>query len=76
MPNFAFRKTLGLPGLLNLVRHCFDAAPDPKQKCTIPLVDHLMSALTVFGLKYPALLKFAQDTLGGCPRIENLLRKS
>ena len=61
MSKSAFRKSLGLPGLLKNVRRCFEKIPDPKTSCSIPLVDHLMSGLAVFGLKYPSLLQFDQD---------------
>lgn len=61
MPKSAFRKSLSIPSMLKTVRHCFEAVPDPKTACSIPLVDHLMSGLAVFGLKYPSLLQFDQD---------------
>jgi len=38
--------------MLKTVRHCFEAVSDPKTGCAIPLADHLMSGLAVFGLKY------------------------
>jgi len=52
---------LSLPGLLKQARGCFEAIPDPKPGCVIPLADHLMSGLAIFGLKYPSLLQFDQD---------------
>lgn len=52
------RKSLSLPGLLQAVRKEFESIPDDKKSSTIPLVDHLMSGLAVFGLKFPSLLQF------------------
>ncbi len=54
------RKQLSLPGLLSAARRCFVAIPDPLED-GIPLVDHLMSGLALFGLKYPSLLQFDKD---------------
>ncbi len=54
------RKQLSIPGLLRKARQCFAAIPD-KQGCDIPLVDHLMAGLALFGLKYPSLLQFDKD---------------
>ena len=65
MPKPAFRKSLGIPGLLKKVRRCFEAVPDPKTGCAIPLTDHLMAGLAIFGLKYPSLLQFDQDRNAG-----------
>ena len=61
MSKSVFRKSLSIPGMLKIVRHSFEAVPDPKNGCSIPLVDHLMSGLAIFGLKYPSLLQFDQD---------------
>ena len=61
MPKRGLRQTLSLPGLLKEARHCFEQVPDGKSGCAIPLADHLMSGLAVFGLKYPSLLQFDQD---------------
>lgn len=54
------RKDLSTPGLLHAIRQCFERVPDVRKGCEIPLVDALMSGLAVFGLKYPALLRFDQ----------------
>ena len=54
------RKQLGAEGLLSEARRCFSAIAD-KAGCDIPLVDHLMSGLALFGLKYPSLLQFERD---------------
>ena len=62
MAKQAFRDSLSLPGLLAEARHCFEKVPDTKSGCSIPLADHLMSGLAVFGLKYPSLLQFDQDS--------------
>ncbi len=56
-----FRKTLGMPNLLQIVRQEFDGIPDNKQRCTIPLTDHLMSGIALFNLKYASLLQFDQS---------------
>lgn len=52
------RKDLSAPGLLGAIRAQFATIGDPRNGCTIPLVDALMSGLAVFGLKYPSLLQF------------------
>jgi hypothetical protein len=62
MANRALRQSLSLPGLLAEARHCFEKLPDIKSGRKIPLVDHLMSGLAVFGLKYPSLLQFDRDS--------------
>ena len=61
MAKKAFRQSLSIPGLLQETRLCFAKIPDKKLNCSIPLVDHLMSGMAVFGLKYPSLLQFDQD---------------
>ena len=54
------RKHLSAEGLLREARRVFAQIPDaPGQE--IPLVDHLMSGLALFGLKYPSLLQFERD---------------
>jgi len=58
------RKQLSIPGLLREARRCFAAIPDTPG-CDIPLVDHLMSGLALFGLKYPSLLQFDKDRRAG-----------
>ena len=52
------RKSLSHPGLLQAVRKEFAAIPDHRPMGTISLVDHLMSCLAIFSLKYPSLLQF------------------
>ena len=54
------RKRLSAAGLLNKARRFFAKIPDA---CggEIALVDHLMSGLALFGLKYPSLLQFEHD---------------
>jgi hypothetical protein len=54
------RKQLSISGLLRKARQIFATIPD-KPNCDIPLVDHLMAGLAVFGLKYPSLLQFDKD---------------
>lgn len=55
------KKHLSAPGLLNIIRNQFSKVPDPRNfrsRAGIPLVDHLMSGLAVFGLKCPSLLDY------------------
>jgi len=54
------RKHLSAEGLLRTVRRLFAQIPDAPGH-DIALVDHLMSALALFGLKYPSLLQFEHD---------------
>jgi len=57
----SFRKHLSAPGLINTVFQQFSKISDSRnfsKKKTIPLVDHLMSGLAVFGLKCPSLLEY------------------
>lgn len=58
-PRPRLRKQLSALGLLQTIRHCFEAVPEHRHdRSQIPLADALMSGLAVFGLKYPSLLKF------------------
>ena len=53
------RKTLSAPGLLGTIRGRFYRIPDHRtDRCSIRLVDALMSGVAVFGLKCPSLLQF------------------
>lgn len=54
------RKQLSAKGLLDLARQCFAKIPDQSGR-DISLTDFLLSALAMFGLKYPSLLQFDQD---------------
>jgi len=54
------RKALSIEGLLREARRVFATIPD-RPNNDIPLVDHLMAGLAVFGLKYPWLLQFDHD---------------
>ncbi|KKL87310.1 hypothetical protein LCGC14_1935980, partial [marine sediment metagenome] len=52
---------LSAPGLLKAVQKIFSRIPDPRnfnKPPTIPIQDHLMSGLAVFGLKHPSLLDY------------------
>ncbi|MBP6582402.1 MAG: hypothetical protein KA204_02850 [Chromatiaceae bacterium] len=51
------RQQLSAEGLLHTVRQVFGKIPDAPGHA-IALVDHLMSGLALFGLKYPSLLQF------------------
>lgn len=55
-----FRKDLGIPNLLAHIHALFSKIPDPRpqQESEILIIDHLMSALAVFGLKCPSLLDY------------------
>ncbi len=55
-----FSRKLSAAGLLREARRLFATIPDT---CggDIALVDHLMSGLALFGLKYPSLLQFEKD---------------
>ena len=56
-----FRKHLSIPGLIKTVHQQFSKIPDPRdfqRESTIPLRDHLMSGLAVFGLKCSSLLSY------------------
>nr|VFJ61668.1 MAG: hypothetical protein BECKDK2373B_GA0170837_11035 [Candidatus Kentron sp. DK] len=52
-----FRRQLSAPGLLSEARRCFEQIPDNVAN-GIPLADHLMSGLALFGFKYSSLLQF------------------
>ncbi|NEX22188.1 transposase, partial [Thiorhodococcus mannitoliphagus] len=54
------RKHLSIEGLLKEAHRVFRRIPDAPGH-DIALVDHLMSGLALFGLKYPSLLQFDQD---------------
>ncbi len=57
-----FRKSLSITGLLALVRKEFEQIKEHRIKTiSYKLTDVLMSALAMFGLKYPSLLQFDQD---------------
>ena len=49
------------PGLLRIVRGCFERIEDGVANRGLNLTDCLMSGLAVFGLKYPSLLRFDRD---------------
>ncbi len=68
MPKREFRQSLSIPGLLKNTRHLFEQIPDNQSRCSIPLADHLMSGLAIFGLKYPSLLQFDQERNEGLTR--------
>ena len=60
MQRAEFRKDLSMPGMLRAVRRCFDTIADPKANTCLPLTDHLMSGMALFGLKFASLLQFDQ----------------
>jgi hypothetical protein len=59
------RKYLSAKGLLGVIRGEFKKIKPPREPVArsnpIPLADCLMSALAVFGLKFPSLLKFDEE---------------
>ena len=61
MANLRLRGTLSAPGLLRVVRACFDEVEAPVPGRRFSLSECLMSGLAVFGLKYPSLLRFDRD---------------
>lgn len=57
----AFRKMLGILGMLRSIHKIFSKISDPKTSTDPPDIstaDHLMSGLAVFGLKCPSLLDY------------------
>ena len=57
----SLRKHLSAPGLIKTIYHQMAKVPDPREftkEGTIPIADHLMSGLAVFGLKCPSLLDY------------------
>ena len=61
----SFRRHLSTPGMLRVVRECFDRVPDPVRSRDFSLSDCLMSGLAVFSLKTPSLLQFDMQVRGG-----------
>lgn len=60
----SFRKHLSMPGMLRVIRDCFDRVSDPVNTRGVTLSDCLMSGLAVFSLKMPSLLKFDELVRG------------
>ena len=61
------KSQLSAKGMLAKVRSVFEQIPEPPRdsrsiKSEIPLTDCLMSALAVFGLKFPSLLQFDEHS--------------
>lgn len=70
------RKHLSVPGLLTRARNQFHKIKDPLLgKTRYTLVDCLLSGLALFGMKYPSLLKFDEDTHAQEGRIRHNLKK-
>jgi len=57
-PHSKEKKTLSMPGLLAVVRQVFANIPRAVKRQTISMMDCLMSALAMFGMKSPSLLAF------------------
>jgi len=68
MVSLTSRKQLSIQGLLSEARRFFLKIPDHSNG-KIPLVDHLMSGLALFGLKYPSLLQFDQERQSESKRV-------
>ena len=59
------RKQLSAPGLLNLVRRCFEQVKDPcVGRCEYTLADTLMSGLAMFMFKSSSMLQFDRSCRG------------
>ena len=54
-----------MPGMLRMVRACFDRVPDPINGRDFSLSDCLMSGFAVFSLKMGSLLQFDTQVRGG-----------
>jgi hypothetical protein len=57
----SFRKALGIPEMLRSIHKTFSKIPDPRtfaKPTNIPIVDHCMAGLAVFGLKCASLLDY------------------
>ena len=61
MPRQTMRKRWNAAGLLALSRRCFEGMGDGTPVRTYRLVDCLMSAVAVFGLKSPSLLQLDRE---------------
>ncbi len=72
MGRTAFRKTLGIPNLLRIIRKEFESIPEKKARYRIPLADHLMSGTAIFLLKYASLLQF--DNSRSCKQTQANLK--
>ncbi len=59
------KKHLSAKGLLNIVKKAFHKIIDTKNGRTTSLIDCLMSAVALFGLKYPSLYQFDKDHKDG-----------
>jgi hypothetical protein len=68
------RRNLSANGLIRIVNNCFQTLEDEIKKRMIQfsLKDCLMSALAIFSLKYPSLLKFEKDRRKNHPLIRNI----
>lgn len=62
----AFRKMLGMPGMLRTIHKIFSKIRDSRTFATLPkisITDHLMSGLAVFGLKCTSVLDYGSKRL-------------
>ncbi len=69
------QKSLTASSLINAVREKFLKIPDPRsfdKEPKITLIDHLMTGLAIFGLKFPSLLQY--DRKRKNPEIESNLK--
>lgn len=75
MAHHQLKKSLSAQALINTVYKEFSKIPNPRQigeKTRIPLTDHLMAGLAIFGLKFPSLLQY--DRKRKNPPIEKNLK--
>jgi hypothetical protein len=59
--NIGTPPSLHVTNLIKIVHKAFLKIPDPRvfvREKTIPLIDHLMAGLAIFGLKFPSLLNY------------------
>ena len=59
-----FRRHLSAPGLVKLMRECFERIDDPVRARKASLADNLMAALAMFMFKYPSMLQFDGEMRG------------
>ena len=65
-----FRRTPGMPGLLNLVQTRFERIPDLVRHRKSPLLDHPTAGMAMFFFKFPSMLAFDRDARGAADRPE------
>lgn len=56
------RKTLSMPGLMEVLGESFDKVKEPAGKVRMSIKDCLLSGYSIFSMKYPSLLQFDSDS--------------